>query len=51
MEELRLWLVESRVARRLFGLKRRKVMEAWRKLHKEELHNFYSSSGTIRRLK
>jgi hypothetical protein len=28
--------------RRIFGQKRDKVMEGWRKLHNEELHNLYS---------
>jgi predicted ATP-dependent Lon-type protease len=34
---------ENRVLRRLFGQKKDKVIEGWRKLHKEVLHNMYSS--------
>jgi hypothetical protein len=37
-EEHRLRVFENRVLRRLFGLKRDKVMGGWRKLHNEELH-------------
>jgi hypothetical protein len=36
------------VLRRIFGLKRDEVTGGWRKLHKEELHNFYSSPSVIR---
>jgi hypothetical protein len=32
---------ENRVLRRLFGLNRAEVIEGWRKLNNEELHNFY----------
>jgi hypothetical protein len=42
-EERRLRMFENRVLRRIFGPKRDKVMEEWRKLHSEELHNLYSS--------
>jgi hypothetical protein len=28
--------------RRMFGPKGQEVTEGWRKIHKEELHNFYS---------
>jgi hypothetical protein len=34
--------------RRIFGPKRDEVTGGWRKLHKEELHNLYSSPGIIR---
>jgi hypothetical protein len=34
---------ENRVLRRIFGPKRDEVTAGWRKLHNEELHNFYSS--------
>jgi hypothetical protein len=36
------------VLRRTFGLKRDEMMGEWRKLHNEELHNFYSSSSMTR---
>jgi hypothetical protein len=39
------------VLRRIFGLKRGKVTGGWRKLHNEELHNFYSSLNIIRMIK
>jgi hypothetical protein len=34
---------ENRVLRRIFGPRRDEVTGDWRKLHNEELHNFYSS--------
>jgi hypothetical protein len=33
---------ENRVLRRIFGLKRDEVMEEWRQLHNEELHDLNS---------
>jgi hypothetical protein len=41
----------SRVLGRIYAPKRDKVMGDWRKLHNEELHNFYSSPNIIRRIK
>jgi hypothetical protein len=38
-------------ALRIFGPKRYAVTGDWRKLHNEELHNFYSSPNTIRMIK
>jgi hypothetical protein len=38
---------ENRVLRRIFGPKRDEVTGGWRKLHKEELHNLYSSPSII----
>jgi hypothetical protein len=43
-EEHRLRVFEYRVLRRIFIPKRDEVTGDWRKLHNEELHNFYSSS-------
>jgi hypothetical protein len=43
-EEHRLSVFENRVLRRIFGPKRDEMTGDWRKLHNEELHNFYSSS-------
>jgi hypothetical protein len=40
-EEHRLRVSENRVLRRIFGPKRVEVTGDWRKLHNEELHNFY----------
>jgi hypothetical protein len=39
---------ENRVLRRIFGPKRDGVTGGWKKLHNEELHNFYSSPSVIR---
>jgi hypothetical protein len=46
-EEHRLRVFENRVLRRIFGSKREKFMEDWRKLHVEELRDAYSSSGIL----
>jgi hypothetical protein len=50
-EEHRLRVFEKRVLRRIFGPKRDKVTRGWRKLHNEELHDFYSSPSIIRMIK
>jgi hypothetical protein len=42
---------EDRVLRSIFGPKRDEVTRGWRKLHNEELHNFYSSPNIIRMVK
>jgi hypothetical protein len=39
------------VLRRIFGLERDEIIGGWRKLHNQELHNFYSSPNIIRMLK
>jgi hypothetical protein len=40
---------QNRVLRGIYGTKRDEVMIGrWRKLHKEELHNLYSSPCVIR---
>jgi hypothetical protein len=44
-------VLENRVLRRIFGPKRDEVTRGWRKLHNEELHNFYSSQNIIRTIK
>jgi hypothetical protein len=36
---------------RIFGPKRDEVTGGWRKLHKVELHNLYSSQNFIRKIK
>jgi hypothetical protein len=41
----------NRVLRRIFGPKRDEVMGGWRKLHNEELRDFYSSPSIVRILK
>jgi hypothetical protein len=40
-----------RTLRRIFGPKRDEVTGSSRKLHNEELHGFYSSSGVVRVIK
>jgi hypothetical protein len=45
--EHRLRVLENRVLRRIFGLKREEVAEGWRRLHNEELHNLYASPNVI----
>jgi hypothetical protein len=47
-EEHRLKVFENRVLRIIFGPKRDEVIEGWRKVHNEELHNLYRSSHIIR---
>jgi hypothetical protein len=49
-EQHRLRVFGNRVLTRTFGLKRDEVGE-WRKLHNEELHDFYSSPSIIRIIK
>jgi hypothetical protein len=50
-EEHRLRVFENRVLRRIFGPKRDEVTGEWRKLHKEELRDLYSSPSIIRIIK
>jgi hypothetical protein len=50
-EEHRRRVFENRVLRIIFEPKRGEVMEKWRKLHNEGLHNLYSSPDIIRQIK
>jgi hypothetical protein len=50
-EEHRLGVFENRVLRRIFGPKRDEVTGDWRKLHKEEFHDLYSSPSIVRIIK
>jgi uncharacterized membrane protein len=50
-KEYRLRVFENMVVRRIFGPKRDEVMGEWRKLHNEELRDFYSSPSIIRIIK
>ena len=50
-EELRLRVFEDRAMRRIFGPKRDEVTGEWRKLHKEELNELYSSLNILRVIK
>jgi hypothetical protein len=42
---------ENKVMSRIFGPKRDEVTEGWRKLHNEELRDFYSLPSIIRIIK
>jgi hypothetical protein len=42
-EEYKLKVFEKRVLRRIFGPKSDESVGDWRKLHNDELHNFYCS--------
>jgi hypothetical protein len=50
-EEHRLRVFENRVLRNIFGPKRDEVKGEWRKLHKEELRDLYSSPSITRIIK
>jgi hypothetical protein len=50
-EEHKLRVFENRVVRKEFGPQRDEVTGGWRKLHKEELQNLYSSPSIIRIVK
>jgi hypothetical protein len=50
-EEHRLRVFGNRVLRRIFGPMRDEVTGEWRKMHKGELHNLYSSPDIIRQIK
>jgi hypothetical protein len=50
-DEHRLRVFENRVLRRIIGPKRDEVTGEWRKLHKEELRDLYSSPSIIRIIK
>jgi hypothetical protein len=50
-EEHKLRVIENRVLRKIFGPKRDRGTGGWRKLHNEELLNWYSSPSIIRIIK
>jgi hypothetical protein len=50
-EERRLRVSENRVLQRVFGLKRDEVTGEWRRLHKDELYDLYSSPNISRVIK
>jgi hypothetical protein len=50
-EKRRLRVFENRVLRRIFGPKSDEVTGEWRKLHKDELRDLYSSPNTVRVIK
>ena len=44
-------MFEYRVLRRIFGPRREAVTGEWRRLHNEELNDFYSSPNIVRVIK
>ena len=50
-EERRLRMFENRLLRRIPGAKRDEVTGEWRKLHSEELSDFYCSPNIVRAIK
>jgi hypothetical protein len=46
-EEHRQRVFENRVLRRIFGSQREEVTGEWRRLHKEDLYDLYSSSNIV----
>jgi hypothetical protein len=50
-EEHRLRVFENRVLRGMFGPTRDEVTGEWRKVHRGELHNLYSSPDIVRQIK
>ena len=50
-EEGRLRMFENRVMRRIFRPRREEVTGEWRKLHNEELNDFYCSANIILAIK
>ena len=47
-EERKLKVFENMVLRRIFGPRRDEVTGEWRRLHNEELNDFYSSPNIVR---
>jgi len=50
-EERKLRVFENMVLRRIFGPRRDEVTGEWRRLHYEELNDFYSSPNIVRVIK
>jgi len=50
-EERKLRVFENMVLRRIFGPRRDEVMGEWRRLHNEELNDFYCSRNILRVIK
>ena len=50
-EERKLRVFENMVLRRIFGPRRDEVTGKWRRLHKEELNDLYSSPNIVRVIK
>jgi len=50
-EERKLRVFEKKVLRRIFGSRRDEVTGEWRRMHNEELNDFYSSPNIVRVIK
>ena len=50
-EERKLRVFENMVLRRIFGTRRDELTGEWRRLHKEELSDLYSSPNIVRVMK
>jgi len=50
-EERKLRVFKNMVLRRIFGLRRDELKGEWRRLHNEELNDFYSSPNIVRVIK
>jgi len=50
-EKRRLRVFENRVLTKIFGPKRKKMKRVWRKLHKVELYDLYSTPNIFRVIK
>ena len=50
-EERKLRMFENMLLRRIFGPRRDEVTGAWRRMHNEELNDFYSSPNIVRVVK
>jgi hypothetical protein len=48
LEKRKLRVFENKVFRRIFGHRREEVTGEWRRLHNEELNDFYSSPNIVR---
>jgi hypothetical protein len=44
-------VLENRMLKRIFGSKWDEIIEGWRKMHNEDLHNMYASPNIIRIIK
>ena len=47
-EERRMRVFENRVLMRIFETKKDEITEEWRKVHKEEVTNLYSSPNVVK---
>jgi hypothetical protein len=48
---MKLWAYQTKIMKIIFGRKREVVAGHWRRLHNEEIRNFYASPDIIRAIK